>query len=134
GLQFYNPSLSVIKGEVVFTNTEIKAEKMLASISGSPIQIQVALKDYGSDNGVFDLTVDSRGMKAGVVTRLLLNSGSIQDPGIVRGSIRYQGPLAHKEERKFAASLDLANVQLATRPLFQPLGDLNGKVELVTTR
>jgi hypothetical protein len=129
-LQFDNLSLSEIKGEVAFTPTEIKAEKMLASISGSPIQIQVVLKDYATDNAAFDLTVDSRGMKAGVVTRLLLNSGSIQDPGIVRGSIRYQGPLAHKEERKFAANLDLANVQLATRPLLQPLRELNGKIKI----
>lgn len=129
-LQFENLLLSELKGDLAFTPAEIKTEKMLASISGSPLQIHLALKDYGADNGAFDLTVESSGMKAGIVTRLLLNSGSVQDPGIVRGSIHYQGPLASKEDRKFTANLDLANVQIATRPLLQPLRELNGKIKI----
>jgi len=129
-LQFEDLSFSDVKGEIVVSPTEIKAEKVLALISGSPVQIQLTLKDYGADNGSFDLAVDSSGIRAGIVTRLLLNSGSLQDPGIVRGSLRYQGLLAGKEGRKFAASLDLTDVQLQPRPLLQPLRQLNGRIKI----
>jgi len=129
-LQFDNLFFSDVKGDLAFSPTEIKAGKILALISGSPIQIQLTLNDYATDNGTFDVAVDSGGIKAGIVTRLLLNSGSLQDPGIVRGSIRYLGPLGRKENRKFTANFDLANVQLATKPLLQPLRDLNGSIKI----
>jgi len=129
-LQLDGFSFSEIRGELAVTPAEIKAERIRALIAGSPIQIQLALKDYSADNGTFDLTVDSTGMRAGVVTRLLLDSGSLQDPGIVRGSIHYQGALASKEGRKFTAGLDLTNVQLQPKPLLQPLRELNGRIKI----
>lgn len=121
-------ALSEIKGELVFTPKEIKGEQLRALLSGAPIQIQLALKDYDTDNGAFNLAIDSTGIKAGVITSLLLNTGTLQDPGIVRGVVRYSGSFNNKERRKFTGALDLANVQVAVHPLLQPLRDLNGKI------
>jgi uncharacterized protein involved in outer membrane biogenesis len=129
-LQVNDFSLSEIQGNLDITPREIKGEKVRALLSGSPVQIQLALQDYADDNGSFDLLVDSPGVKAGVVTRLLLATGSLQDPGIVRGSVRYQGAFATRAGRKFTGNLELANVQLATLPLLQPLTELNGRVEI----
>jgi uncharacterized protein YhdP len=126
-------SLSDIKGGLAVTPTEIKVEKVRALLSGSPIQVQLQLKDYAENNGTFDLVVDSTGVKAGVVTQLLLSTGSLEDPGMVGGLIRYQGFLAKKEGRKFTGNLDFANVQLATLPLLQPLRELNGRIKIDET-
>ncbi|HEU4344396.1 MAG TPA: AsmA-like C-terminal domain-containing protein [Candidatus Binatia bacterium] len=120
--------LTELKGEVVFSPKEIRAEKIRAVFGGSPVGGRLSLKDYDSENGSFDLAVESSGMKSAALTRLLLSSGSPQDPGWVRGSIRYQGPLASAEGRKFTGVLDLVNVQLATPPLLQPLRELTGRV------
>jgi uncharacterized protein YhdP len=120
--------LTELKGEVVFSPKEIRAEKVRAFLGGSPVQARLSLKDYDSDTGIFDLTVESSGMKSGTLARLLLSSGSPQDPGLVRGSVRYQGLLASNEGRKFTGVLDLVNVQLATQPLLQPLRELTGRV------
>ena len=122
--------LTEVRGEIALTPAEIKAEKVRALLSGSPVQIHLALKDYADDNGAFDLTVESAGVRAGVVARWLLSSGSLQDPGIVRGSVRYRGALGTTEGRKLTGNLDLANVQLAVRPLLQPLRELNGRVSI----
>ena len=122
--------LSQLRGEIDFTGTEIKAEKMDATISESPIQIAFMLRDYASQDGIFDLRVDSTGMKSGIITRLLLSSGSVNDPGIVRGSVRYQGSLTNKNKRSFTGSLDLVDVQLATPPLLQPIRALNGNIKI----
>ena len=121
-------TLSEIKGELAFTPREIKGEKIRAQIGGSPIQIQVSLKDYGADDGTFDLAIDSTGVKAGVITTLLLNTGTPQDLGVVNGAVRYSGSIKNKERRKFAGDLDLTNVQVVLHPLLQPLRELNGKI------
>ena len=132
-LRIDNFSLSEIRGDLALTPTELKAEKVRALLSGSPIQIQLDLKDYARDNGTFDLVVDSTAVKAGVITRLLLSTGSLQDPGLVRGFIRYQGSFGTREGRKLTGTLDLADVQLATLPLLQPLKELNGRVKIDET-
>jgi uncharacterized protein involved in outer membrane biogenesis len=132
-LQLDNFFLSEIKGDLAVTPTEVKAETVSALLSGSPIQIQLDLKDYAENNGSFDLVIGSTGVKAGVITRLLLSSGSLEDPGMVGGSIHYQGSLATREGRKFTGNLDLANVQIAPRPLLQPLKELNGRIKIDET-
>jgi uncharacterized protein YhdP len=123
-------ALSEVRGELSISPSEIKSESVRAVLAAAPVQIQLTLKDYAADNGTFDLTVDSSGIKAGVVSRLLLLTGSLQDPGMVRGAVHYQGPLNHTEGRRFSATLDLASVQLAVQPFFQPLRDLNGRVRV----
>jgi uncharacterized protein YhdP len=125
-----NLVLSELRGELTFTGTEIKGEQIKASVLGSPVQVELSLKDYSSPDGSFDLTVNSTGMKAGILTRLLLSSGTVQDPGIVRGFVRYNGPLGKNESRKLTANLDLINVQLAIQPLLQPIRELNGKIKI----
>ena len=122
--------LSQGQGEIIFTGTEIRAEKISAAISGSPVEIAFVVRDYGSQDGVFDLSVNSTGLKSGIVTRLLLSSGSVNDPGIIRGSVRYQGSLTNKDNRSFTGILDLVNVQLATPPLLQPIRALNGNINI----
>src|SRR5262245_10852778 len=121
-------ALSELKGEIAFTPKEIKGENLHAQLSDSPIQIQLALKDYTADNGTFDLSIDSPGVKAGVVTSLLLDSGTLQDLGTVRGGVRYAGSISNKERRKFSGNLELASVQVAIHPLLQPLREFNGKI------
>ncbi len=125
--------LNEIRGQLALTRSEIKTDKVRALVAGSPIQLRLAVKDYASEIGTFDLAVESTGVKAGIVTRLLLDSGSPQDPGIVRGAIRYQGTFAKKDGRKLTGTLDLANVQLTTPPLRQPLKDLNGRIRIDET-
>ena len=122
--------LRQLRGVIDFTGTEIRTERMSATISGSPIQIGFVVKDYASQDGVFEVSVDSTGLKSGIITRLVLSSGSINDPGIVSGSVRYQGSLIHKDKRSFTGSLNLVDVQLATPPLLQPIRALNGSIKI----
>ena len=121
-------ALSELKGEIVFTPKEIKGENLRAQMSGAPVQMHLVLKDYAGDEGVFDLALESPGMKAGVITTLLLDSGTPQDPGVIRGAVRYSGAFNNKDRRKFTGNLDLVNVQVAMHPLLQPLRELNGKI------
>lgn len=129
-LRFGDFPLTEIRGDLQLSPKEIKGEKIRALLRGSPVQLQLALTDYVADDGGFDLTVESSGMRAGVVTSLLLDTGSLQDPGIVRGSVRYRGALRNKDNRKFTGALDLVNVQLHIHPLLQPLRELNGQIKI----
>jgi uncharacterized protein YhdP len=131
--RFDNLSLTEVRGELALTPQEIKSQKLRSVISGSPAEIQLTLKDYGADNGSFDLSIESAAMKPSVLTQMFLGSGSVHDTGIVRGSVRYNGPLANRRGRKFTGNLELANVQLSAQPLLQPLRELNGKIRIDET-
>jgi uncharacterized protein involved in outer membrane biogenesis len=123
-------ALSEIRGNLSVSPREIKGERVRAVLAAAPVQVQLTLKDYAAESGTFDLIVDSTGIKAGVVAQLLLSTGSLEDSGIVRGSVRYQGALSATEGRRLTGNLDLANVQLAVRPLLQPLRELNGRIKI----
>lgn len=127
-LRYEGYALSELRGEIAFTPKDLKGENLRAQLSGAPVQIQFAVKDYAGDEGVFDLALESSGMKAGTVTTLLLSGGTPQDPGVISGAIRYSGPFNNKERRRFTGTLNLANVQVALFPLLQPLRELNGKI------
>jgi uncharacterized protein involved in outer membrane biogenesis len=129
-LQWDKISLTDIYGAVAVTPVEIATENLRAQIAGSPVGLRVALKNYGADDGVFDLAAESTGVRAGIVSLLLLERGSLQDPGIVRGSLRYRGSFKDKRDRKLTGDLELINVQLATPPLLQPLRQLSGKIAI----
>jgi uncharacterized protein YhdP len=129
-LRYDDHSFSDLQGEVTVTPREIIAEKLRAQLSGSPVQIQLALKDYDSDDGSFDLGIESPGVRAGVVTSLLLDTGTMKDSGIVSGAVRYSGSFNNKIRRKFVGNLDLLNVQMTIHPLLQPLRELNGKIKI----
>ena len=126
-LRFDEISLTEIKGDLALSPTAIETERLRALLSDSPVQIQLSLSNYASDGGNFDLRIDSAGVKAGIVSRLLLSTGSLDDPGVVRGSVRYYGMLG-KGDRKFTGSLDLLSVKLDHKPLLQPLRELSGRV------
>ncbi|HWO40966.1 MAG TPA: AsmA-like C-terminal domain-containing protein, partial [Candidatus Eisenbacteria bacterium] len=119
-----------VAGSVLFTPDEIKAPKLRASLSGAPAEIQFLAKDYAAPGGSFDLRVESPGMKAGPALQAILGSRSIQDGGVVRGWVRYRGPLAANRDRKLTGSLDLVNVQIAIPPLTQPLRGVTGKLRI----
>jgi uncharacterized protein YhdP len=121
-------SFAQMKGEVSFSPTEIHAEKLTALLGGSPIQARAALRDYLSERSAFDLTVESSGVRAGLVTRMLFSTGSLQDPGMVRGTVRYQGPFNSPEERRLSGALELVGIQIPLRLFSQPLRDIVGKV------
>jgi len=129
-LRFDEISLTEIKGVVALSPNKIYAEKLRALLSNSPVEIQLALTNYAEESGRFDLGVESPGVKAGIVSRLLLSTGSPEDPGIVRGSVRYQGAFANKADRKFTGTLDLFGVKLDHPPLLQPLRELSGRVKI----
>lgn len=129
-LRYGEVSLSEVRGEFALTPNEITGERIRAQLAGSPIQARLALKDYAGEDGVFDLSIESPGMKTGVIASLLLDTGSPQDPGVVRGALRYSGALADPKRRKLTGDFDLLNVQLLFSPLLQPLRELNGKIKL----
>jgi uncharacterized protein YhdP len=129
-LRYGGVLLSEIRGDVGLTSNEITGERIRAQFAGSPLQARFVLKDYAGEDGVFDLGIDSPGVRAGVLAKLLLDTGSPQDPGIVRGTVRYFGALNDSKRRKFTGDLDLVNVQLLFSPLLQPLRELNGKVKI----
>ena len=68
------------------------------------------------------------GAKAGVVARFFFDSASLQDPGTIRGGIRYQGSLGSSENREFSGSLELEGVQIPVEAFLQPLRQVTGKV------
>jgi hypothetical protein len=129
-LRIGDHALSEIRGDLSISPKEIKGERVRAVLAAAPLQIQLTVKDYAGESGTFDLIVDSPGIKAGVVAQLLLSTGSLQDPGVVRGSVHYQGALSATEGRHFTGNLDLANVQLAVQPLLQPLRELSGRIRV----
>ena len=129
-LQWDKLSFEDIYGSVAVTPVEITTDNLRAQISGSPVELRLTLKNYTADDGVFDLTAESTGVRAGIVSLLLLEKGSMQDPGIVRGSLRYRGSFKDKRDRKLTGDLDLINVQLAAPPLLQPLRQLSGKIAI----
>ena len=123
-------ALNEVQGDLAFSSKDISAEKIRAQLNGSPIQVQLTLKDYDSAGGTFDLGVESSGVRAGLLTSLLLDTGSPRDTGIVRGAIRYTGSFANKAQGKFTGTLDLLNVQTRLKPLYQPLRALNGRISI----
>jgi uncharacterized protein YhdP len=129
-LRYRDYALTDVQGVLSVSDKEIRAEKIRAQLNGSPIEIQLALNDYAGDAGSFDLGIESSGMRAGVLTHLLLDTGDLRDPGVVRGALRYAGSLAEKGPRRLTGNLDLLNVQLMVHPLLQPLRELSGRIKI----
>lgn len=129
-LRYGDYAFNEVQGALTISEKEIRSEKIRAQLSGSPIEIQLALNDYAGEGGSFDLSVESSGMRAGVLTHLLLETGDLRDPGVVRGALRYAGSLAGKGARRLTGNLDLFNVQVMVHPLLQPLRELNGRIKI----
>lgn len=123
-------ALKDVQGDVTFNSKELSTEKIRAQLNGSPIQAQIALSDYNTDGASFDLNVESNGMRAGVLTSLLLDTGSPRDTGVVRGALRYTGSFEKNAQRRLTGTLDLLNVQVQLKPLLQPVRALNGRISI----
>jgi uncharacterized protein YhdP len=129
-LRYDDFALTDLQGELAFTASEIKSEKIRAQLRGSPVQIQLALKNYAGEDGSFDLAIESPGVRAGVVTSLLLDTGSMKDAGTISGAVRYSGSFQNKSRRRLTGNLELHNLQVNIRPLLQPVRELNGKIRI----
>lgn len=121
-------SLTQLKGNLSFSTNDARAEGATALLSGSPVTIRLSLKNYLTEGGTFDLALESPNVKAGVATRLLLSAGSLDDPGTVRGAVRYQGPLASNQGRRLTGALEFSGAQLSL--LREPLRDVSGRLVL----
>lgn len=121
-------SFSQMKGDLFLSPKEIRTGKVAAFIAGSPIQLQLLLKDYRSKQGSFDLTAESPGVKAGEAFRLLFSRGSPQDPGMVGGQVRYRGSLSEEEKREFSGALELNGVQVPWKIFAEPIRQVRGRV------
>jgi hypothetical protein len=126
-------TLNDVQGDLAFDSKDFSAEKIRAQLNGAPIQAQIAIKDYNTDDASFDLSVESGGVRAEMLTSLLLDTGSARDSGVIRGAIRYTGALANQAQRKLTGTLDLLNVQMRLKPLLQPLRALNGRIAIDET-
>lgn len=127
-LRFEDFPVSDAKGELFFSPVELRAPSVSARLAGSPIALKLLVKNYSEKNGTFDLALDLSGVKAGVLTRLLLSSGSPEDPGTASGWVRYEGSLASPADRKLSGSLELSGVQVPRELFSLPLRDVYGKI------
>jgi uncharacterized protein YhdP len=123
-------ALSQLKGDLLFSPTEIRAEQATALLSGSPVQLRLEVKNFAADQGTFDMAVDSAGLKASEALRLLLSLDAPQSPGVVRGAVRYQGSLNAPESRKLTGSLELVGVQIPLKVFSQPFTEVHGRMHL----
>jgi AsmA-like protein len=122
-------TLSDLKGDVLVSPTEIRADRAAALLAGSAVQLRALVKDFAGEQGTFDLTLDSGGVKASEALRLLLSSDS-ESPGIVRGAVRYQGSLEDADKRKLTASLELVGVEFPITYFDRPFREIYGRVRL----
>ena len=119
-------SLAQIKGGLTFSPKEIRLEKLSGLLAGSPLRASGSLSHYMTERPSFDLVFESSGIKAGVLSRILLSSGSPEEPGTVRGTVRYQGSFSSPEERRVSGTLELAGVELPF--LSQRARDVSGRL------
>jgi hypothetical protein len=120
--------LTRVRGNVLFSTAGLYTERATALLSGSPVAVRLSLKDYLTDQGTFDLSVESPNARAGLVTRLLFSTGSPDDRGTVGGKVRYRGSLAAGGERTLTGLLDFRGAELSL--LRDPLRDVAGQVSL----
>ncbi len=123
-------ALSELRGDLLVSPTEIRAERAAALFGGAPVQLRAGLKDFAGGEGTFDLTVESSGVKASDVLGLLLPIDASQSPGIVRGSLNYQGSLAAAGSRKLSGALELVGAQIPFKHFREPFRKVAGKVRL----
>ena len=121
-------SLSRLRANLSFSPKEMRAEKVTALLAGSPVHIRLYVKPSPPNESTFDLMIESSGVRAGVVNRLLLSSGSLQDPGTVRGTVRYQGSLVSAQERRVNGALEIGDANLPWKFFAQPLHVVSGRV------
>jgi len=105
------------------------AEKLRALLSNSPFRFSCP-GEYASDGGNFDLRVESTGGVKGGIAASSSWHRIPEDPGIVRGAVRYQAHSEEKGDRKFTGNLDLFGVNLDQNPFGNHLRELSGRSDL----
>ena len=128
-LQAGGVALKDIKGQINISPSELTAEKLTASFAGSPVALRGVVRDYASEKAKLELIVESPGVRAGEISRLVLGSGVIQE-GTVRGWLRYQGSLNKDTDRKLNAVLELQGVQAQLTSFREPPRQIFGTVRL----
>ena len=128
-LQADRIALKDIKGQINISSSEIATEKVTASFAGSPVTLRCLVRGYASEKSDLELTVESPGVRAAEISRLVLGSGAIQE-GTVRGWVRYQGSLNKDTERKLSAVLELQGVQAQLPSLREPPRQISGTLKL----
>jgi hypothetical protein len=129
-LQTGGMALKTMSGPLRISPKEIASEKIAAAFAGSPLTVRGFVRDYASEKPSFDFTVESPGLRAGAVSRLLLNAGSVEDPGTIRGWLRYQGPVAPDAERKVSGVLELSGTRPPLEFFREPPRQVSGIVKL----
>jgi uncharacterized protein YhdP len=122
--------LKDIRGQVNISPAEIATDQIVASFGGSPVSLRGSVRDYASERSSYELTAESPGIRAGEISHLLFGSGSAQDPGIVRGWLRYRAANMKSGEGNLAGVLELQGVQPALGDLRQPLRQVSGVVNI----
>jgi hypothetical protein len=119
-----------VSGSLRVSPKEIASEKIVAAFAGSPVSFRGLVRDYAAEKPSFDLTVESAGLRAGAVSRLLLGTGSPEDPGTIRGWLRYQGPFAAGAERNLSGVLELSGTRPPLEFFREPPRQVSGIVKL----
>ncbi len=122
--------LKDIRGQVNISPAEIATDQIVASFGGSPVSLRGSVRDYASEQSSYELTAESPGIRAGEISHLLFGSGSAQDPGIVRGWLRYRAANMKSGEGNLSGVLELQGVQPALKDLRQPLRQVSGVVNI----
>src|SRR5262249_52541944 len=122
-------ALNQIRGEVSFSPAEIRAERARATLNGADLQLSVLLKDL-TGAATYDVAVESQAVKAPDALGLLLPVDVSKSPGLVRGSIRFTGPLAAPEAHKVTGQLELVGVQIPVPFFNEPFRDVSGRLRI----
>ncbi|MGH7847812.1 MAG: AsmA-like C-terminal domain-containing protein [Candidatus Binatia bacterium] len=128
-LQADHIALKDINGEINISPGEITTEKLTASFAGSPVTLRCLVRDYASEKSQLDLTVETPGVGAAEISRLLLHSGAVQE-GTVRGWLRYQTSLSQDTDRKVSGVLELQGVQAQLTSFREPPRQIFGTIRL----
>lgn len=121
-------ALSQLSGNLRIAPDEVRGEGISAAFAGAPVSLDLRVSDPVSERARFDLAVRSAGVPAGAAMRLLLGKGSPQDPGIVRGTVRYRGALGANGERSLAGVLELQETEPPLAIFAAPLRRVSGIV------
>ena len=130
-VQIGGVSFSEVHGDLSFSPAEIRSNNVSALFAGSPIRMGLTLKNYLSGDPTVDFRVDSPGIKAGELSRIILSTGPPGVSGTIRGKLRYQGSLASTRKGALSGSLELAGVQLSVPFVSRPLREVSGKLSFV---
>jgi uncharacterized protein involved in outer membrane biogenesis len=120
--------LKDIRGQLNISPSVIETEKIVATFAGSPVTLRGSIRDYAAATSSYDLTAESSGVSAGEISHLFFGSGSAQDPGTVRGWLRYRAVGAKSEDGNLSGVVELQGIQPPLEGFRQPPRQISGVV------